>query len=66
MNRRKSAIDWRRSPFCANGACVEVAQHNGVYLVRDSKRPAGPVLEFTGSEWDSFVAGVKAGTFKFD
>jgi len=64
VNRREPVINWRKA--CASGACVEVAQHNGTYLIRDSKNPAGPVLEFTDSEWDSFVAGVKAGTFVFD
>jgi hypothetical protein len=40
-----------------------VAKENGSYFVRDSKNPAGPVLEFTGSEWDAFVAAVKADHF---
>jgi hypothetical protein len=31
--------------------------------VRDSKDPDGPVLKFTGPEWDAFVAGVKDGEF---
>jgi hypothetical protein len=31
--------------------------------VRDSKDPAGPVLEFTVAEWAAFVAGVRGGQF---
>lgn len=31
--------------------------------VRDSKDRDGPVLVFTGKEWDAFLAGVKAGEF---
>ena len=31
--------------------------------VRDSKDPSGPVLVFTRSEWQAFVAGVKTGEF---
>jgi hypothetical protein len=34
-----------------------------VVLVRDSKDPAGAVLTFNGTEWDLFVAAVKAGEF---
>ncbi|WP_084505236.1 DUF397 domain-containing protein [Nocardia harenae] len=35
----------------------------GRTAVRDSKNPAGPVLDFTPSEWTAFVAGVRAGEF---
>ncbi|MGV9773494.1 DUF397 domain-containing protein, partial [Streptosporangium sp. NPDC003464] len=31
--------------------------------VRDSKDQDGPVLFFTGAEWDAFVGGVKLGEF---
>ena len=41
------------------GNCVEVAFTNDEVLVRDSKNPTGPLLHFTGAEWDAFVAGVK-------
>ncbi len=43
--------------------CVEVAVAAGGILVRDSKDPAGPVLAFTGGEWDAFLAGVRDGEF---
>lgn len=47
-------------------SCVEVgacACGDGSVLVRDSKDPGGPVLRFTGPEWDVFLAGAKAGQF---
>jgi len=31
--------------------------------MRNSKSPEGPVLVFTMSEWDAFVAGAKDGEF---
>jgi hypothetical protein len=34
-----------------------------VIVMRDSKKPDGPVLYFTEAEWDAFVAGVKDGEF---
>lgn len=47
-----------------NGDCVEVAfLESGQIAVRDSKNQAGPVLTFTPSEWDAFVAGAKDGEF---
>jgi hypothetical protein len=32
-------------------------------LVRDSKDPGGPVLQFTLDEWRVFADGMKAGEF---
>jgi hypothetical protein len=55
---------WQKSSFCASNGCVEVAMIDAdTYLVRDSKRPDGPNLSFTGEEWAAFVAGVQAGEF---
>ena len=56
---------WRKSSRCGSNACVEVAEVDGRYLVRDSKNPEGPVLSFTPEEWTAFVAGVEAGEFRF-
>lgn len=56
-------LHWTRSTFCSGGNCVEVAKSGGDVLVRDSKNPDGPVLEFTGDEWAAFIAGAAAGEF---
>ncbi len=46
------------------GNCVEVAfVHTGEVAVRNSKDRTGPMLLFTGSEWDAFVTGAKNGEF---
>jgi hypothetical protein len=56
---------FRKSTFCAaHHDCVEVALvDNGARLVRDSKHRSGAMLQFTSSEWDAFVKGVRAGEF---
>jgi hypothetical protein len=55
---------WRKSTFSNNtGACVEVADLGGGRAVRDSKKPTGPALMFTATEWSAFTAGVRAGEF---
>jgi hypothetical protein len=59
-------LDWRRSEYCGNAACVEVAVSNGTYFVRDSKRPETSPLTFDHAEWEAFVAGVRAGNFDFN
>lgn len=56
-------LNWRKSSFCASGACVEVAEFDGAFMVRDSKTEDGPVLRFTAEEWSAFVAGIKADEF---
>jgi hypothetical protein len=59
-------LGWRKSSFSGNGgaSCVEVAGHDGMILVRDTKDHGhGPVQRFTRAEWYAFVAGVRNGEF---
>ena len=57
---------WRRASHCGTGPyCVEVtvttdtsrwphkADAEKLYLMRDSKKPDGPVLAFTPEEWEA-------------
>ncbi|MFD0305102.1 DUF397 domain-containing protein [Streptomyces sp. NPDC127119] len=48
---------WRASSYSGGqGNCVEVAGNlTPLTPVRDSKRPAGPVLAFSRNAWTSFV-----------
>jgi len=58
---------FRRSSFCGNGHCVEVAPlPNGTVALRDSKDLTVPQHVYTPAEWIAFVQGVKAGEFDFD
>ncbi|MET8829586.1 DUF397 domain-containing protein [Streptomyces sp. NPDC004610] len=59
---------WFTSSYSDNGGdCVEVATNlaasGGVVPVRDSKNPAGPVLDLPVASFASFVASVKLGEF---
>uniref|UniRef100_A0AAU2VYW4 DUF397 domain-containing protein n=1 Tax=Streptomyces sp. NBC_00008 TaxID=2903610 RepID=A0AAU2VYW4_9ACTN len=59
---------WFTSSYSNNGGqCIEVAANliasRGVVPVRDSKSPAGPVLNVATASFASFVAGVRAGEF---
>jgi hypothetical protein len=47
----------------AGGNCLEVRRHAGAIEIRDSKDPAGPVLRFTGREWDAFLDGARNAEF---
>ncbi len=58
--------EWRRSSYCANGACVEVADGCSTIdprvLVRDGKSgDLSPRLSFTPAAWSTFLDEVKAG-----
>ncbi|WP_255953018.1 DUF397 domain-containing protein [Streptomyces odontomachi] len=48
---------WRASSYSGGqGNCLEVADSiPGVVPVRDSKRPASPVLAFGPAAWSAFV-----------
>lgn len=56
---------WRKSSRSGSGTneCVEVFLDDDLVLVRDSKDPDGPVLEFGGGDWRQFVGAVKGGGF---
>ena len=64
-----SQFAFRRSSFCGQMNCVEVATApDGDILVRDSKEieagdDDGRVLRFTVDEWNDFLNGVVAGEF---
>jgi hypothetical protein len=66
-NYGNDEIEFRKSTFSnPTGSCVEVAfvgNSARQVMVRDSKHRSGAVLEFTDSEWDAFVKGVRAGEF---
>ena len=50
-------LRWRKSSFSGNGgaSCVEVAGHDGMILVRDTKdHGKGPVHRYTPDEWRAF------------
>jgi hypothetical protein len=56
---------WRKSSRSGNngGNCVEVANLDQVVAVRDSKNPEGPTLALTRSDWRTFIASVRDGSF---
>jgi len=63
------ALNWRKASYSASngGGCVEVADHNGMILVRDTKdRGYGPVHWFTRAGWEAFTAGVRADEFNLE
>ena len=58
------SLQFRRSTFCTNGGCVEVATlTDGRVVVRNGNDPDLPPHLFTAAEWRDFVAGVKDGQF---
>ena len=54
---------WRKSTFSGanGGGCVEVAGHDGMILVRDTKdHGRGPVHRYTPDEWRAFMPACAA------
>jgi Domain of unknown function (DUF397) len=55
---------WRKSSYSGGqgGNCVEVAGHDGMILVRDTKDHGdGHVHRFTPASWRAFVAALQNG-----
>ncbi|MQA83730.1 MAG: DUF397 domain-containing protein [Streptosporangiales bacterium] len=76
-----SRAEWRKGPVAGGEeeSSIEIAIVDGrdspvghkageesLILMRDAKRPEGPVLVFTPAEWDAFIGGVKDGEFDLD
>jgi hypothetical protein len=62
-------LRWRKSTFSGanGGGCVEVAGHDRMILVRDSKdHGRGPVHRYSTEEWRAFIACVRNGEFDLD
>jgi hypothetical protein len=59
-------VTWRKSSASATGDCVEVAICCDAIFVRDSKQRHAHVLEFTFSEWNAFLSGVRQGEFEIE
>ncbi|MFD0857184.1 DUF397 domain-containing protein [Actinomadura adrarensis] len=58
-----SRFHWRKSSFCSNDSCVELARLAAGRLgVRDTKRgTAGPVLQFSQQEMRALIEAIKQG-----
>jgi hypothetical protein len=64
MNIDRNALTWRTARKSGTVNCVEVTRtSDGVVLFRNSKRPDGDMVAYTGAEFDAFVDGVKRGEF---
>jgi hypothetical protein len=55
---------WRKSSRSDADGCVEVRFAGGDVHVRNSRHRDGPALTFTFAEWESFLAGARAGEFE--
>lgn len=65
MKKVKDAV-FRTPQACSTGGvfnCVAVAVTTNGVAVRDTKDEAKTTLNFTGSEWATFVDAVKKGEF---
>jgi hypothetical protein len=60
----RTTMTWRKSSFCSDSACVEVAFDGDFVAVRDGKDRSLDALRFTRTEWEAFVRGVKADEFR--
>lgn len=58
-------VTWTKSSHSnPNGNCVELAQPaDGIFAVRNSRRPAGPILLCAHAEMVMFVRAVRDGEF---
>ncbi|KAB7834081.1 DUF397 domain-containing protein [Streptomyces mobaraensis] len=59
-----SEIKWQKSSFSGGGGenCVELAQHDGGILMRESDDP-GAIVVTSRDNLRAFLLGVKAGEF---
>ena len=61
--RDQKSLTWHTALSCDGGTCVEVAADQDTILIRNSRQPDGPLVEYTPEEWHEFVSGIKKGDF---
>jgi len=59
----ESERQWITSSASADVSCVAVAFTHQRVLVKHSKRPDSPLIEYTYAEWEAFLTGVRLGEF---
>jgi hypothetical protein len=59
--RQAAQAAFRAASFCGNTECVEVAQRDGLIVLRDSTQPQGTMLHYAVDDWGSFVRNIKSG-----
>jgi hypothetical protein len=52
-------LGWYKSSFSGDSGCIEVAQAPHTVYVRDSKDEASAILNFSPTEWASFISAVR-------
>jgi predicted secreted Zn-dependent protease len=61
--RDHKSLIWHTALNCDGGTCVQVAADQNAILIRNSRQPDGPLVEYTPEEWHEFVSGIKKGDF---
>lgn len=59
MSYPQEAPAWRVSSKSNGSNCVEVGQHSGTILVRDTKNRHTAGLSFPASAWKSFTVSLR-------
>jgi len=54
-------LHWQK--ICNSGACVEVARHQDMIVMRNAQKPNDGVVFCTIEEWQAFISGAKLGEF---
>lgn len=56
-------LSWRVARRCDGGTCIKVARQGDAVMFSNTNDPNGPVVIYTQTEWDEFLAGAKQGDF---
>jgi Domain of unknown function (DUF397) len=56
-------LEWHVSSTCDAGVCIMVARDGDFVVFGNTNQPDGPVLVYTSTEWEEFLAGAKLGDF---
>lgn len=60
----EATMSWRRSSYCSDSTCVEIAVTGDETLMRDSKNKNQPFIRIDRTAWEQFIKGVENGEFR--
>jgi Domain of unknown function (DUF397) len=61
-SRRAGKATWRKASRCQQGECLEISEHDGKVMLRDSSDPE-VVLRLDAASWRAFAEAIIVGEF---
>jgi hypothetical protein len=63
VSNRRGDLEWKHASSCSTNGCIEIARDDRQIYLRDSAQSEVAPMRFSQTDWEDFVAAIKAGEF---